>query len=555
MRLVKVILPIATLLACSLSRCPGAEDQALKAEEQILRAAGIAADGPAVLDLFRRHTLSPASLQRITSLIGQLGDDQFELREKASRELASFGSAAGPLLRRAQASADVEVVRRAEQLLKQVDAGPGPKVFAAAAHVLAARKPDGAAAALLAFLPFAEEVVQAEARAALAALALRDGKPEQVLVKALKDAVPLRRSAAGEALCGARAPGVDAELRALLKDPDPEVRLRIALAFLALNDREAVPVLIALLGELPAPQLWQVEDALYRLAGQQAPDLTTLKDPAPATVRKLWNDWWQAHGSGLDLARVSREPALLGYTLIATVGVGTRHGGQVLELGRDGKRRWLLDGIVYPLDVQVLTPNRLLVAENTGNRVTERDLAGKVLWEKQIPLPISCERLAGGTTLIANSSQIVEVDRSGKEVFSYQLPKTKGKIIAARKLKNGQILYVTNPGGVTRLDPDGRVLKSFPIGKVSYFASTVDILPNGRILIPLYIDDRVVEYDPEGRAVWQAKVTGPVSAIRLPNGNTLVALPVPKKVVELDRAGKAVGQTTLDGQPRQARRR
>jgi HEAT repeat protein len=53
----------------------------------------------------------------------------------------------------------------------------------------------------LAFLPLAnDDAVEREIRAALRALALRDGKPDPTLVQALEDKDPLRQSAAAEAL-------------------------------------------------------------------------------------------------------------------------------------------------------------------------------------------------------------------------------------------------------------------------------------------------------------------------------------------------------------------
>jgi hypothetical protein len=554
MRLVRsIVVPIFFVVAGS--QCFAADKRGLHADEQTLRAATIGTDGPALLQLFRRHTLTSENFHKIAALIGQLGADDFEVREKATEDLASFGSAAGGLLRKALASSDVEVVRRLQQVMVKVGAGPGSATWSAATRVLAARKPKGAAATLLAYLPFAGDALGDDVRVALAALGVRDGKPAPVLVKALQDRNPLLRGAAGEALTRARAPGLQGDLRALLKDPDPTVRRRLALAFLALREREAVPVLIGLFGELPADQLWPVEDALYRLAGRHAPDLTAEKDVSPGHVRRLWTAWWKAHGSTLNLAEISRAPGARGYTVVATVSGVSGNAGNVTEFGRDGKQRWQLGDIVYPVDVRLLPSQRLLIAENPANRVTERDRKGAIFWEKRIALPVSCERLAGGTTFIATATQIVEVDRGGKEIFRYQAPKTKGKIIAARKLKNGEIVYVTNPGAVTRLDASGRLINSFPIGKVSYFASTIDVLPSGRILVPLYINDRVVEYDRDGKVVWEAHVVGAVSAFRLANGNTLVALPVRKVVVEIDRAGKEVAQIKVDGQPRQARRR
>ena len=53
-----------------------------------------------------------------------------------------------------------------------------------------------------------------------------------------------------------------AELRKLLHDPDPTVRLRAVMARAATRDRDSVPLLIDLLDQLPATPAWQAEAAL-----------------------------------------------------------------------------------------------------------------------------------------------------------------------------------------------------------------------------------------------------------------------------------------------------
>src|SRR5262249_438201 len=55
--------------------------------------------GPALLDEFRRRTLSDAKRERILSLIRVLGNSTFGLREKASRELLDEGNSAVFVLR------------------------------------------------------------------------------------------------------------------------------------------------------------------------------------------------------------------------------------------------------------------------------------------------------------------------------------------------------------------------------------------------------------------------------------------------------------------------
>src|SRR5262249_21909245 len=144
-----------------------------------------------------------------------------------------------------------------------------------------------------------------EIQGALTALALQEGKADDALVRALEDKVSLRRAAAGTALCRAARGAAAPEARRLLQDPDPVVRLPVALALAEFKDREAFPVLIALLSELPAEQLWQAEETLRRLAGDQAPALALgTEQGSQRKCREAWETWWRDNGAKADLARL-----------------------------------------------------------------------------------------------------------------------------------------------------------------------------------------------------------------------------------------------------------
>lgn len=176
------------------------------ADEQTLKNAKLGVDGSALLDYFRKLARNGADRDRILALIKQLGDETFEVREKASTELIALGAAAVPFLKEALKDGDLEVVRRAERCLKEIAKEPGKKEAdesapLAAARLLAARKPAGAAQVLLDYLPSAaDEAVAREVRAALAAVAMTDGKPDKALLAALEDKDVKKREAAAEAL-------------------------------------------------------------------------------------------------------------------------------------------------------------------------------------------------------------------------------------------------------------------------------------------------------------------------------------------------------------------
>jgi HEAT repeat protein len=544
-------LPTALLLALALLPHLGLTIAAEEPnpEEAILKAAGIATETKDLLDFFRRRTLPAAGQDRLETLVQKLGDDTFVIREAASSELIGIGSPAVPYLDRALKSEDLEVARRAEDCLRQISTtSSGPGVLNAAVRLLAARRPGGTVEALLAYLPFVEsDGLADEIRAALAVLAVQDGKPEPALVAALTDPVPTRRAAAAAALCRA-GDHEPAAVRKLLHDPEPTVRLHAALALAAVKEKEAIPVLIDLLAQLPPGPAWLTEAALLHLADGTGPTVALGPGDAGRRCRDAWAAWWRAHAAGADLTRLAAAPSFLGYTLVVLL-----NQGRILELGPDGKPRLQIDGLAFPLDAQWLPGDRILTAEYGSNRVTERDCRGEIRWQKLVESPLVAQRLPNGHTFIASRVLLLELDRDGKEVFS--LPAPNGQpIMKALKLPNGDIACVTVGQRFYRLDTAGKELSSFTVS-LQTSGGRVEVLPNGHVLIPQMDAGKVVEYDADGKAVWEAETVQPVAAVRLANGNTLVTSMSQRRAVELDRTGKEVWEYRADTMVNRAWRR
>jgi hypothetical protein len=530
--------PITILIAVCIL-CPGpprAAADSLAADELRLQQAGLAADGPGLLAYFRQQTTG-ANPQQIQDLIGQLGDPSFRARERASERLVALRARALPYLRRAAGASDAEVRRRAGECLRRIEEDIDPALVAAAARVLAARKPDGAADALLDYLPLAPSESTADAlRSALAAVALRGGKAEPAVVRALADPEPARRAAAAAALGRAGGQEHHPAVKRLLRDPEALVRLHAALALAERKDADAVPVLIALLGEPSRAQLGPVEDVLYRLAREDAPAVGP-GDTAESRrhFRLVWEDWWGTHAGKIDLARLDPDP-YLDRTLVVLLDKGC-----ILELDSEDKPIWQIEKVGFPLDVQLLPGERVLVAEHGANRVTERHRSGAVLWEKNVPEPIVAQRLPNGLTFIATKTQLLEVDREGREVSAYSRPDG-DQFMRAARLENGDRAFVTLSGQrFVRVDALGRELHSFPVA-VQTSGGRIDVQPDGRVLVPQMGQHRVTEYDARGRAVREFPAEQPIAAVRLANGNTLVTCMGQHRAVEFDAAGKLVWQ-------------
>jgi HEAT repeat protein len=512
-------------------------------------------DGVSLLNELRQRTTSEDDHDKIQDLIRKLGDDNFRVRERAQTELMRLGERALPLLKQAVKTPDLEVRKWSDRCLASIKALQDAFLvkLPVMARLIALRKTPGAAEAILAYLPsLDDEGMIDELQHALDAVAFSDGKPQAVLLKGLSDKSWIRRAAAAQALCAAPNAGYLQTVRGLLKDPESSVRLKTALALVRAGDASAVDVLIALVAELPGKESDEVEDQLRQLAREAEPKDLPDGEANRQKRSKTWAAWWQANKGKVVLRPAPREwfgssstsRAILGYTLLVQPKSNT-----ITELGSDGRPRWRMTGLAHPSDAQILSGGqRVLVAEQ--NRVTERDLRGKILWQKEVLQPLNVQRLRNGNTFIACNHQLLEVDRAGKEVLrvSVQL----SDCGTARKLRNGQIVAF-NGGQVIQLDKTGRVLKSTLVQCGG--CGRNEVTEDGHVLALSPGNGNLIEFDTDGKELHRFDMPGAGNAFRLSNGHTLLIAEEQTNCIELDKNWKAIKQKNLPAPALRLKRR
>ena len=89
-----LLLGSASLAASLALAAPPTDADAAAADEQTLRAADLPTDGPGLLDFLHRRALLDTDRLHIQTLIRKLGDDDFDVREKASALLVKAGRSA-----------------------------------------------------------------------------------------------------------------------------------------------------------------------------------------------------------------------------------------------------------------------------------------------------------------------------------------------------------------------------------------------------------------------------------------------------------------------------
>jgi hypothetical protein len=516
-----------------------------KADLETLRSAGLNDDTASLTEFFRKHTVTEDDKAKILALIKQLGDDAFEVRETASEQVAKAGVPAIALLRAASNArdADPEVARRCELALKAIEKVPTRTLAMAAARVLANRKEDGITAVLMGYLPLVdEEAVAEEIRNTFAALAVRDGKPDPVLEGALTSENPLLRGAAAEAFARSADKPSRERMRAFFgKEANADIKFAIAMALVQDGrEKDLIPDLIRLMGDVSFERGWKGEELLWRIAGEDGPAVSLGPEAgARQKARDEWQKWWAANKKKVDLAKLDGDSSF-GLTIVCETPFRGGGQGRVVALGGDGKERWKVTGINWPMDAVPLPGKKVLIAEHNRNRIVEREIDGKEIWSENINQPLQVGRLPNGVTWAVGRNQIIEWERGDKSnkkhVFDFNRPDY--DIVGGARMKNGEYVLLSQNQQVFKVDRKGAVTKSHNIGgnAVNYY-STVDITPAGKALVTLM--NQVVEYDVEtGKPGWSANINSATSAIRLRNGNTLVGQQSQGRVVELDKDGK-----------------
>lgn len=514
-----------------------------KADLETIKTAGYTDDVKSLTDFFRNHTIKENDKARLIGLIKKLGDDSFEVRQATSEEISKCGVWAISILKNATKNEDPEIAYRSELALRILEKVPTRTLALAAARLLAKHKDDSITDALMGYLPLGEdESVAEEISNTFTSLAIRDGKPDSVLNACLESRDVIKRAAAAEAFARVKDKASQARMKEFIKKQDnPDVKLAIAMALLKdAQDKEMVPEIINLMPSVTADKAWKTEEVLWRLAGEDGPQVAVGTDkPSREKARDEWKKWWDANEKKVDLAKLDSD-ANFGLTIVLETSI--RGLGRVLALGGDKKERWSVKGLNWPTDAVPLPGKKVLIAEQNRNRIFEREIDGKELWSEMINQPVNCGRLPNGTTWGVGRNQIIEWERGDKtprkQIFTFL--RNEYDIVAGTRMKNGEYLLLTQSSQILKVDRKGTVTKAIGVGGngINYY-STIEVLSSGKALITMM--NTINEIDLEtGKSTWSIPYQFATSAVRLRNGNTLVGNQNTARIQELDKDGKVV---------------
>lgn len=524
-------------------------------DEEALKAAGLKPeDGPKLVEYLRQRTLSDIDQTKIAGIIKRFGGDDFDDRVRATEEIELYGAAAVGPLKAAEKDKDTdpEIVYRARVALKKMSKVPHTVVTAAAVRSIVKNKPEGAAGALIAFLPLADDETNADLiREGLITMAVKDGKAEPALIAALDDPSAVRRGAAYLALIlggstteRIRIKDAYPKLReAILKEKDPEAKfIGLWNLLLTTQEKEFIPELIGLIPQAGRGRLWQLEDLLLQLNGAHPKDGRFLKSAESlGKARDVWLTWWKEKGGKIDFAKFDFKPTLLGFTDVIEMDYRGYGQGRIVSLGPDMKEKWRISGINNPTDLMFFSNDRILVVESNMNQVSERSSNGTIQKKHNIyQQPLNIQKSSEGGMLVVCRNRLVDLDKDWNQRSEY--PRPNFDVMTGLRLPKGDILCITNSfqgANCIRLDSKLKETnKTYTLGRIQYNQS-MDVVDDEKILVCEL--DRVAEYDLKtGNQTWKYDCTAPSCCQRLTNGNTLITLLNSNQVIEIDPSGETV---------------
>ncbi|HKB42618.1 MAG TPA: HEAT repeat domain-containing protein, partial [Gemmataceae bacterium] len=573
------ILAVALVLGLCTGLCSASELPPPDADAAALQQAGQGSTNDELLAFLKARSANDADLAQTERLVKQLGSSVFSERQEASRRLIALGTAALQALQAAPRDNDPEVAKRVEACVKAIESASRNEL--AAVRLLGRRAPEGAAGALLRFVPYAaEEHLEETVWFTLDVLARKEGQIDGSFEAALQDRLGQRRAAAAFTLARYGKAQQQAAAAKFLEDPDPRVRLRAAQGLLGAKDKRGLPALLRLLGEEDLSLAWQAEELLRWAVAEGSPHETLQAGGAEGRekCRKAWQAWWDWNGGAFDLSKRHEDWQRPGLVLLCDPGKGWEEGCVWLS-GCDGVTRCQWERLRSPVEARLIPGPRVLIAEAPAvlqhnpptpppdlpvrGRITERDPDGKVRWEcDKFPDPVDCRRLLNGNTMIVTkgldggevSPGGEPVAAIGRDIFSGAKPSprptycgltSEGRLLVAMDEETWRVR------GLSDCDPlQGGVNNTFWNDALVPLPSfSAEEAGPGRYLVSGTEKGKVFEVENGWsrrdvpsftKTAWKQKLPGSTNAVKLPTGQIFVA--VGGRVVTLDRDGKTVGE-------------
>jgi len=184
---------------------------------------------------------------------------------------------------------------------------------------------------------------------------------------------------------------------------------------------------------------------------------------------------------------------------------------------------------------------------------------GKIVWQYSMPIKTAsggnqefddATLLANGNVIFSHMSGASMVGPDKKILWDYPAPPGT-EIHSCQSIGKDRVLIMRNGNPAQAMiinTATGKVEKEIPVptpvtsthGQFRHIRMT----PAGTLLVPHLGENKVVEYDLNGKVLWSVAAKSPWQAVRLKNGNTLIAGDWGRYAREVNPKGETVWEFT-----------
>jgi len=544
------------LLLCNVTHGGWPEDEVNYWDDIIINKSGISTKPKDIQNWLQSRIPNVTNGIKAAKWVADLGNESFEVREQASRELLKLNNLAIFELKKAIKSKDIEVAKRASDCLEQISPHESIALKTAIIRILGESNPE---LVFEYFIKIADtpELDILTSEALLDALSITI-KSNPTLVQKLEDFAQTKdiksRILIARALAIGNPNGI--AFRKLSTDDQAIVKANALLALLQEKDKKAIGLLITILPELKTNHLMPIAGLLNELIQDQASEKELAKEkPSAVEVQKLFASAWEVKNASTNLNIYSLNQ-LQPKRILASL-AEPNLSGKICSLNPDGSVRELFRNNSYADLACAINQSLFFLMERSRGHVIINNIGE--IYERSDPLisTFGLDTDGLGKKFILNRKNLLVLDYTNKIIESIEV---NNDCLAGTRLINGDYAIVFKDKSLLILD--GKNLKKektkISLGVIeptrTILGYQIQGTRSGSILIPEFGGKSVKEIDQTGKLIKTINLnistgTSPIYGATLTmnsNGNFLIGTRLGQTVTELNMEGKEIRNWALD---------
>lgn len=543
-------------LICNVTQGGWPEDEVNYWDDIIIKKSGVSTNPKDIQNWLQSRIPNVTNGIKASKWVIDLGNESFEVREQASRELLKLNNLAIFELKKATKSKDIEVAKRASDCLEQISPHESIALKTAIIRLL------GKSNSELVFEYFIK-IADTPELDLLTSEALLDAfsitiKSNPTLVQKLEDFSQTKCTKSRILIARVLAIGnpKGSAFRTLSTDDQTIVKANALLALLQEKDKKAIGLLITLLPELKTNQLMPIAGLLNELIQDQASEKELAKEkPSSVELQKLFASAWKSKNASTNLNTYTSNQ-LQPKRILASL-AEPNLSGKICSLNPDGSVSELFRTNSYADLACAINHTLFFLMERSRGHVIINNIGE--IHERSDPLisTFGLDTDGLGKKFILNRKNLLVLDYTNKIIESIEV---NNDCLAGTRLINGDYAIVFKDKSLIILD--GKNLKKektkISLGVIeptrTILGYQIQGTRSGSILIPEFGGKAINEYDQTGKLLKTIKfsinagnstIYGPTLTMNT-NGNFLIGSRLGATVTELNMEGKEIRNWPLD---------